>query len=292
VTDRFALLVAALTTAAGHPVEIHRRHRLAGGSINETERLDTSAGSFVLKANDAAPPDFFDAEADGLRALSRSGTSLDIPDVIAVSPGPWPFIVLRDLGDGDRPPDFDARLGRGLAAIHRHRGPAFGFTRDNYCGLTPQPNPWTDSWVEFYRTSRLGCQLRSARDAGRLSAAEASALDDLIARLDRWIDEPDDGPSLTHGDLWSGNVHVTNAGQPALIDPAVYYGHREADLGMMTLFGGFSPRVFAAYDESYPLESGWRERLGLYQLYHLLNHLNLFGEAYRTRTIAVARRYA
>lgn len=284
-------VVAALTRTTGRAVEIRHRHSLAGGSINRAERLETSAGSFVLKSNDDAPPDFFEAEADGLRALAGSGTCLVIPSVVALGDRQSPFLLLQDLGDGKPVDDFDERLGRGLAALHRHHGAAFGFTRDNFCGLTPQSNRWTPGWVEFYATARLGVQLHRARDAGLLSVSEAATVDGLIGRLDQWIDEPADGASLVHGDLWSGNVHVTGTGQPALIDPAVSYAHREAELGMMTLFGGFSPHVFAAYDEVYPLESGWRERNGLYQLYHLLNHLNLFGRGYREHVMGLVLRF-
>lgn len=286
MTPRDAAL-RALSATAGRPVDVHSRHTLGGGSINHTERLDTSVGSFVLKSNAAAPRGFFETEAAGLRALAGSGTPLAVPAVLAVGEPDVPFLLLEDLGAGAAAADFDERLGRGLAALHRHRGRAFGFADDNFCGLTPQINAWTPRWVEFYATSRLGHQLRLARDAGRLSASEARALNDLIGRLDAWIAEPPGGPSLIHGDLWPGNVHVTRDGQPALIDPAAHFAHREAELGMMTLFGGFSPRVFDAYDEAYPLESGWQGRNRLYQLYHLLNHLNLFGGGYREQVMQV-----
>jgi len=284
-------VTATLTMVMGRRVQIRRRSPIAGGSINRTERLDTNAGSFILKSNDSAPEGFFHAEADGLRALATRERLLAVPKVVACADRrPW-FIVLEDLGDGSRATDFDEHLGRGLAALHRAGANQFGFGRDNFCGLTPQPNPWTDRWVEFYAVSRLGFQVRLARDSGHLSVAETATIEGIIARLSRFIDEPPEGPALIHGDLWSGNVHVAAGGRPALIDPAAYYGHREAELGMMTLFGGFSPRVFEAYDEAYPLEHGWRERNGLYQLYHLLNHLNLFGLGYHASVMAQASRY-
>ncbi len=276
-----ARVTGAIAAAAGTRVEIRRRTPLGGGSINRTERLDTTAGSFVLKSHTAAPPGFFQAEADGLRAIASSGTSLTIPRVVACGDDDAPFLLLEDLGDGSRTRDFDERLGRGLAELHRASSARFGFAHDNFCGATPQPNPWTDRWVDFYATSRLGVQARLARDAGRLSSRESAALDRVIARLGDWIAEPPEGPALIHGDLWSGNVHAGTNGTPAIIDPAAHYAHREAELGMMTLFGGFSSRVFAAYDEAFPLEPGWQDRNALYQLYHLLNHLNLFGDGYK-----------
>jgi protein-ribulosamine 3-kinase len=215
--------------------------------------------------------------------------------VIAVGadePGSPSFLVLEHLSAGRRRADFDEALGRGIAELHRATADHFGFHTDNYCGATPQPNPWTPQWIEFYGVSRLGYQLRLATDATRLSSTETQRIESLITRLGEWIDEPANGPSLIHGDLWSGNLHADAGGGPALIDPAAHYAHREAELGMMTLFGGFSGRVFAAYDEAFPLEPGWRDRNRLYQLYHLLNHLNLFGGGYHGQVMGVVRQFA
>jgi len=276
---------AAVAAAYGTATRITQRTSLAGGSINQVEALETSAGRFILKTHANAPTGFFEAEAAGLRALAGAGTSLVVPRVIAIGGTPRPFLVLEHLGAGRRGPDFDDRLGRGLADLHRATAPRFGFDSDNFCGATPQNNPWTDRWLTFYGESRLGCQVRLARDTGRLSTSEARGIDELIGLLDQWISEPPEGPALIHGDLWSGNLHVTDDGRPALIDPAVSFSHREAELGMMTLFGGISARVFAAYDEAFPLEDGWRERNKLYELYHLLNHLNLFGDTYKERVM-------
>lgn len=265
--------------------------RLGGGSINVVERVDTAGGTAIRKSHRHAPPGFFRAEADGLRALAASGTPLAVPAVIDYRDNGDAFLVIQDLGDGARTGDFDVRLGAGLAVLHRATAPQFGFDHDNFCGLTPQPNAWTDRWLDFYRDQRLGYQQSLAIERGLLSSADATRLDRLRARLGDWIDEPVNGPALIHGDLWSGNVHVTRDGAPALIDPAVSYSHREAELGMMALFGGFSQRVFDAYDDAWPLEPGWRDRLPIYELYHLLNHLNLFGGAYHGQAIAVVDRF-
>jgi len=289
------MLERAIERAIGAPVRILRRAPLGGGSINDTTHIETTQGAFVVKAHRRAPSRMFQAEADGLNALRASGTTLAIPRVIAVGadePGAPSFLVLEYLAAVRRRADFDERLGRGLAELHRAGADQFGFHTDNYCGATRQPNPWTPKWIDFYGESRLGHQLRLAADASLLSPTEARQIDSLIARLDDWIGEPSSGPSLIHGDLWSGNLHAEEDGRPALIDPAASYAHREAELGMMTLFGGFSARVFAAYDEAFALEHGWRDRNPLYQLYPLMNHLNLFGGGYHSQVMDVVRRFS
>ena len=291
MTDFAAEVEAALGRVFGRTVRIERRSSLGGGSINQTELIETTAGPFVIKSHGAGAGPMFQAEADGLVALGASGTSLAIPKVIHVEAGRRPFLVLEYLNPGPRTKQFDEALGRGLAELHRTSATRFGFDRDNFCGATTQPNPWTDRWVEFYGAWRIGHQLALASDAGLLSGVERAAVERLVMHLGNWIDEPATGPSLIHGDLWSGNLHRDQEGRPALIDPAAYYGHREAELGMMLLFGGFSARVIAAYDEAFALEAGWRDRNPLYQLYHLMNHLNLFGGGYHGDVMATVRRY-
>ena len=286
------LVEQAIEQVTGAPARIRRRTRLGGGDICLVDRLDTSAGSFVLKSVGARTvPGLFTAEAEGLRALRHSGTSLTIPNVITCRDEHPSFLVLEDLGQGTPGRDVDERVGRGLAELHRSGAESFGFARDNFCGATPQPNPRTTGWIEFYGRARIGHQLALATRARLLSPADGRLLDTLIARLDTWLTEPPEGPALIHGDLWSGNLHVAASGLPALIDPAAYFAHREAELGMMALFGGFSERVYAAYHEAFPLDAGWRERNPLYQLYHLMNHLNLFGRGYHAQVMAVVRRY-
>jgi fructosamine-3-kinase len=275
---------------------VRRRTPLGGGCVSRVERLETSAGSFVLKYMLDAPPELFAAEAAGLHALGAAGSGLVIPRVVAASAGDDalaepPLLVVEFLPAASPTSHTYEQVGRGLAELHRAMAPAFGFDRDTYCGATRQPNAWTPRWVAFYAAHRLGHQVTMARDAGRLSSGDRDVLDRMVRRLDRWLAEPA-APSLIHGDLWSGNLHITTGGAPALLDPAVYYAHREAEFGIMTLFGGFPARVYEAYDEVFPLEAGWRDRVPIYQLYHLLNHLNLFGAGYHTQTMAIARRFA
>lgn len=287
-------LERGLSSALGEEVRITGRRALGGGCINQAARLDTTAGTFFSKQNADPLPGLFSKEAACLRAMRASGTSLVVPKVIAFAdpegglPG---FLITEMLEPGRRVVDFDERFGRGLAELHRATADAFGFEVDTYCGATPQPNPWTKSWIEFYRTQRLGHQLRLARERGVLGSPDAKRFARLLDRLPELLEGPEEPPALIHGDLWSGNLHVSPAGTPALIDPASYYAHREAELGMMTLMGGYSGRVYDAYDEVYPLDPGWRDRNPLYELYHLVNHANLFGGGYVSQTMSLVRRY-
>jgi fructosamine-3-kinase len=263
---------------------------IGGGCISPAARLDTTAGAFFAKWNPSGPPDLFLREADGLRELARAGAGLAIPAVIvarapaARAPG---LIVMELLEPG--PLDAEA-LGRGLAALHRMTAPSFGFHADTYCGSTLQPNRPLPSWSEFYARRRLEPLLAAIAAARGLRPADRALYDRLIDRLPSLL-PADAAPALIHGDLWVGNVLGSLKG-PALVDPACSYAVREMELGMMTLFGGFPERCFAAYQEAWPLAPGWLERNGLYQLYHVLNHQLLFGGHYGAHALSLARRYA
>jgi len=207
----------------------------------------------------AGPADALAAEADGLTALRKAGARAPEP----IAPGRFEFLDLKRSGDW-------SALGSMLADLHRNTGPRFGWHRDNYIGATPQQNGWCDDWAEFWRERRLRPQLALSRKNG-------FHLD--IPSLDSLLMNHRPKPSLLHGDLWNGNVGFTAEG-PVIFDPAVYYGDREADLAMTELFGGFPPEFYASYKENYPLEAGYEKRKHLYNLYHLLNHLNIFGGGY------------
>lgn len=275
-----AALEQALEDALGSPVRATRR--LSGGDINTALALELENGeSFFLKTNDRAPPDLFVAEADGLAFLRAAGL-LRVPEVRAVSSGAEgapAFLVLELLASGRPCADFDERLGRGLAALHRFGAPSFGLPRDNFIGTLPQSNRAHPTWAEFYWCERLEPQLKRSVERGLASARMRGGFERLASALSALVG-PDEPPSRLHGDLWSGNLHVDETGAPCLIDPAAYGGHREVDLAMMKLFGGFGPRVFDAYAEAQPLASGHAERVELYQLYPLLVHVNLFGGGY------------
>jgi fructosamine-3-kinase len=273
-------LEEALRYALGSGVR--RARRLAGGDINDAFELELMSGVLVfLKTNGAAPAGMFPAEARGLDWLRAAG-ALRLPEVLAVSKGEPTepcFLVLELLTPGPAQRDFDERLGRGLAELHRFGAPGYGWDGDNFIGTLPQTNAAHDSWAEFFWEERLQPQLSRAAAAGLVSARLLRGFEGLAPRLAQLVG-PQEPPARLHGDLWGGNLHTDEAGAPCLIDPAAYGGHREMDLAMMRLFGGFDERVFRAYHEAYPLAPGAAERIDLYQLYPLLVHVNLFGGSY------------
>ena len=282
---------AALEAALGARVE--RSKSVTGGDINQASKIELSDGrSLFVKTNDHADPAMFPSEARGLTWLAEAA-ALRVPKTIAVSSGRAgepAFLVLEYLAEGRQRPSFDEELGRGLAALHRFGAPSFGLDHENFIGRLPQSNVSCDSWAEFYRLRRLEPQLRRAREAGLLGAEQSRRFDRLFARLAELVGPPEP-PARLHGDLWGGNLHADDRGAPCLIDPAVYGGHREVDLAMMRLFGGFSARVFAAYQEAFALSAGHADRTPLYQLYPLLVHVNLFGRGYVGSVEAALARY-
>lgn len=280
-------LQRALTEHVG---EIRTAQPVSGGDINAAWRIETAAGqACFVKSNPQPLPCLFEVEARGLRLLAQA-QALRVPRVIAVIDRP-PALVLEWITPGANKSAAAEALGRGLAQQHRSLGTAYGLDHDNYIGATPQINTPSTSWLEFFRDQRLGEQAQLAQARGHLPPDRARRLDRVRAKLDRWIDPAASGPSLLHGDLWGGNYLIEASGQPVLIDPAVYYGDREAEIAFTELFGGFGARFYAAYNEAWPLDSGYAERRDLYNLYHLLNHLNLFGEGYGSAVEAILRQY-
>ena len=260
---------------------------LGGGSISAAWKLPASSGAIFLKTGGASAFEQLDAEADGLRELARAA-AVRVPRVLGVGKsGADAFLALEWLDLGAGGPEAARDLGRGLAAQHRHVQDAHGWHRDNTIGSTPQVNAPEADWIRFYREQRLVFQLElAARNgyAGELQEQGAT----LAGRLERLFEGYEPQPSLLHGDLWRGNWGVAN-GEPVVFDPAVHYGDRECDLAMTRLFGGFGPEFHAAYEEAWPLHPGHRKRVPLYQLYHVLNHLNLFGRSYLARALSLLR---
>lgn len=269
-----AELGSALAAALGSDLKSARE--VVGGDINQAFaiRLVDGRRAFV-KTHASPPPTMYAREADGLEWLAEAG-ALRVPEVLAVSET---FLALELIEPGPPAADHDATLGRGLAALHRRGAPGFGWRANNFIGSLAQDNGAETDWTSFYARRRLEPQLRLAVQSGHASAWMQRAFDELLPRLGELVG-PAEPPSRLHGDLWGGNCHTAPTGEPVLIDPAVYGGHREMDLAMMRLFGGFAPAVFDAYQEAWPLADGWRERLPLCQLYPLMVHVNLFGGSY------------
>ncbi len=280
-------LISTLTSYLG---PVTAATPVGGGDISQAVRLRLANGMQALvKWRSGSLPGLFTAERRGLELL-RSAQALRVPEVLATTTSPA-FIALEWLDPGSKSGSSAEALGTGLAAQHRFLGAAFGLDHDNFIGANPQPNRQEDNWVNFFRARRLGFQMELAARNGFLPGARARRLESLLKRLGDWL-PPQPAASLLHGDLWGGNWLTTATGQPTLIDPAVYFGHREADLAFTELFGGFPESFYAAYRATWPLDPGYDERKELYNLYHLLNHLNLFGESYGGGVDSILRRYA
>jgi fructosamine-3-kinase len=274
--------------ATGQNFQGNHRRPVGGGSINQAYVLSdgdrrTSAAptlAYFVKVNDASRVAMFEAEAIALQQIAATH-SIRVPQPIC-----WgmventAYIVLEwlDLGYGDH--QAWESMGRNLAAMHQvsHRQ-GFGWQQNNTIGSTPQINTWKTSWLEFFGEHRLGYQLQLARrKGGRFPQQEP-----LLAALPRLLAEHQPQPALVHGDLWSGNAAVTQQGEAVIFDPAAYFGDREVDIAMTQLFGSFPPNFYSAYNEAFPLPPGYSQRRTLYNLYHVLNHFNLFGGTYEAQ---------
>lgn len=272
----------------GAPVNVSA---LGGGCIADAAVASFGDGSRVFVKRASLDPRMFECEAEGLRAL-RAADALRVPEVLAVSEE---ALVMEYIEPGHRKGDFFADFGRGFARLHRTHGEACGFHHDNFIGSTPQCNAPVEGdwiagegldWPKFFVQRRLRFQVELAAGNG-FGHELASLLDRGESAIVELLEADPGPPSLLHGDLWGGNFTVDGEGRACLIDPAVYYGHREADLAMTRLFGGFDRAFYGAYEEAWPLAPGWQERLPVYQLYHLLNHLNLFGSSYYGRSRSI-----
>jgi len=261
---------------------------VGGGCINTAVKLSDRQRSFFVKLNAASRLAMFAAEAEGLGELAGAG-AIRVPEPICHGTvGDQAFLVIEHVGMGRPGRDSAELAGRGLAALHRVRQDRFGWHRENTIGSTPQPNTRSADWVAFWRDQRLGFQLElAARNGfgGRLQSQGEKLLERFPALITH-----DPPPSLLHGDLWGGNMGYAEDGEPVIFDPAVYFGDREADLAMTELFGGFSGDFYAAYQEVWPLDEGYRARKTLYNLYHILNHANMFGGGYAGQALGMIDR--
>jgi len=254
---------------------------VSGGCISNAYKVRLKNDKHVfLKVNPSVNKDMFSAEAHGLQELSKAGV-IRIPEVIGFNND---FILIEYIDSSHKQKKFSEDFGRKFAMLHKFHSDYFGFYEDNYIGSNPQKNIASEneklSWVNFYSNNRLLYQFNLAERLGNSTSELNRSRSKLENKIDTIIAETDEKPSLLHGDLWGGNYIIDETGYPCLIDPAVYYGNREADLAMTKLFGGFDSKFYAAYTEVFPLSEGYEYRENIYKLYHILNHMNLFGSGY------------
>ncbi len=260
---------------------------LGGGCIGNALKVVAENGSnyFVKQYENCK---MHHAEANGLNEL-KTANSIRIPRVLKVNDN---FLILEFIESASPATNFSEKFGKQFAELHRNTGTRYGYFEDNFIGSTEQINvPQNDNWVEFYMENRLMYQFRLAEKNGHSSKELKIGMKYIEKNIERILDGCDEKPALLHGDLWGGNFLIDQRGNPCLIDPAVYYGHREADLAMTKLFGGFDSAFYEAYNEEYPLKEGWEYRENIYKLYHILNHLNLFGSGYYAQSISLINSY-
>ncbi len=275
-----------ISRASGEKFLPVSRQQIGGGCINACYRLQGKDRDFFVKLNDASLLRMFEAEQAGLEELAQSG-SIRVPKPLCTGiAGGNAYLVMEYIslrGSGDI-----ATAGRQLAEMHRHRSTHFGWERDNTIGATLQPNQATEDWISFWRRQRLSFQLQLAAKGGHGGTLQRRG--ELLLTLFPALIDHNPAPSLIHGDLWGGNIGYDEQDQPVLYDPAVYYADREADLAMTELFGGFGRAFYDAYNEAWPLDAGYGVRKTLYNLYHILNHLNLFGGGYGGQALGMIDR--
>jgi fructosamine-3-kinase len=276
--DSWARIAQHISASRGKAFHPQAPRSIGGGCINTAVKLSDGRDSYFVKLNQAKQLMMFEAEAEGLAEI-RASQSLRAPQALCCAiAGQQAYLVLEHIEMGHAASASAEQAGRLLADMHRTTQTRFGWHRENTIGSTPQLNTQTHEWIDFWRTQRLGFQLKLAEQNGYAGELRQQG-EQLMERLPALL-EHQPQPSLLHGDLWGGNMGFDESGQAVIYDPAVYYGDREADLAMTELFGGFSSHFYAAYQEAWPLDAGYSTRKTLYNLYHILNHLNLFGSGY------------
>jgi fructosamine-3-kinase len=283
-------LQSVLYEVIGKKVKLIGASVISGGCINNALKVQTSAGAFFLKWHDSIPPDMFEKEAMGLDLLHESG-SVRVPHVIGYgNTGGRYYLLMEYLEGAQQSGAYWENLGRSLGEMHRNvRSDRYGLEHNNYIGRLPQRNRWHNDWLTFFIEERLEVQLQMAIEQRQVDATFAARYRAFYKKLPDLLSK--DPPSLLHGDLWSGNVMTGPAGQACLIDPAVYYGHREIELSFTKMFGGFGGEFYTAYQEVWPLTPGFDSRIDIYNIYPSMVHVNLFGGAYLDGVERVLRRY-
>ncbi|MBE9042073.1 fructosamine kinase family protein, partial [Oscillatoriales cyanobacterium LEGE 11467] len=269
---------AQISETTGETFEIVNSKSVSGGCINRGHAISDGKQTYFVKLNSASQVEMFAAEALGVRQMWETKT-IRVPQPICWgTAADSAYIVLEWLDlNGGGGADIWEKMGQQLAQMHRQgKGDRFGWDRNNTIGSTPQMNPPTADWAEFFATHRIGYQLKLAARKGM----HFNGGDRLLEKIPELLAGHQPQPSLVHGDLWGGNASVTATGEPVIFDPATYYGDRETDLAMTELFGGFSSAFYRGYNDTWSLDAGYERRKPLYNLYHVLNHFNLFGGGY------------
>jgi fructosamine-3-kinase len=261
---------------------------LGGGSIADANVITTESGKKYFIKSYRNKSSILQTEANGLKELEKS-KAIRIPKVIAITDD---YLILEFIKTGKAKNRFSKLFGKQFAEMHKTKSDRFGFYENNYIGSTQQINlPQNKNWIEFFWEYRLLFQFKLAEQNGYVNSEFKILFKKLEIQFPKILEGTEEEPTLLHGDLWSGNFMVDENGNPVLIDPAVYYGNREADIAMTKLFGGFDAQFYSAYDEAYPLLDDWEYRIDLYKLYHVLNHLNLFGSGYYSQAISIIKKY-
>lgn len=259
-----------------------------GGDINQAQKLSFDSGNIAfLKWNKDAPENMFETEAKGLELLRSADTDLTIPKSLAISEN---YLLLEWIEEGGGKPDSSNGFGTELARLHRKSNSSFGLDHDNFIGKLNQSNTNHSNWPDFFALERIEPQIKLGVESGKLTRSVLREVEQLYKKLGSIF--PGEKPALLHGDLWSGNFMFTRSGEASIYDPAVYFGDREMDIAMTRLFGGFSADFYKGYNEQFPLESGFEERVGLCNLYPILVHANLFGGSYCRQAENIIKNYA
>ena len=278
-TSDWQAIAKHIEQATHQPFTIINTRPVSGGCINASFILQGKNKSYFIKLNQRELLSMFEAEFAGLAEMEQSGTVKVPQPIVCGEFADKAFLVLEMISLTSANSQSDTQLGHQLAALHKTRQAFFGWHQNNTIGSTEQINQSSENWISFWRNNRLNFQL-SLAEQNNCGSQLIQSVEKLSESLDIFFDNYSPHPSLLHGDLWSGNAAVTHQGQPIIYDPASYYGDRETDIAMTELFGGFGSSFYVAYNESYPLDPDYHVRKTLYNLYHILNHLNLFGSSY------------